>query len=144
MRLLFLLLVSICARGQMQTDPGKAFLQARAEGKKVLLVFSGSDWCMPCIHLEKKVLSDSAFLEFAAKRLVMLRADFPQRKKRDASLSRQYDSLAERFNSEGAFPKIVLVNPDKKLVATLAYNGQSPCDLIREIDRALQEGSSTD
>jgi|HubBroStandDraft_5_1064220.scaffolds.fasta_scaffold253641_2 thioredoxin-related protein len=119
----------------MQLDPTQAFSQARKEGKKVLLVFSGSDWCIPCIHFEKKVLADSAFKQYASEHLVVLNADFPQRKKVAARLASEYDSLAARFNQEGAFPKIVLLKPDKQWLATLQYSGQSPDAFIRELDK---------
>ena len=119
----------------MQTDPDQAFGQARQEGKKVLLVFSGSDWCIPCIHFEKKVLADSAFLQYAREHLVVLNADFPQRKQVAPKLTVKYDSLAARFDQEGAFPKIVLLNSDKQWLATLPYSGQSPGDFIRELDK---------
>ena len=69
------------ARAQVGSDPEKAFQEAGQSGKKVLVIFSGSDWCLPCIRLEKNILTDSSFLQFARERLVMVEAGFPQRKK---------------------------------------------------------------
>ena len=39
--------------------------QAAAESKKILLVFSGSDWCGPCIKMDKN-LKSGALLALAA------------------------------------------------------------------------------
>ena len=46
-----------------------------------LLIFSGSDWCLPCIRFERKVLQDTAFIAFGDKYLLIEKADFPQHKK---------------------------------------------------------------
>jgi thiamine biosynthesis lipoprotein len=141
--ILLTVLAVLIAPGQIRAqrimqDPGNAFLMARQSGKKVLLVFSGSDWCVPCIRFEKKVLSDSSFRQFAGERLVVLEADFPQRKKVPASLQTQYEALAEQFNPAGNFPQIVLLGPDKKFLAILSYTDQSPTDFIRELRGSLQ------
>ena len=36
-----------------RTDFEKAKAEAKANNKLVLLTFSGSDWCLPCIKMEK-------------------------------------------------------------------------------------------
>jgi len=120
-----------------QHDPEKAFEQARQSGKKILLIFSGSDWCLPCIRLEKNILADSAFRQFASEHLVIVEADFPQRKKIPPVLKAQYETLADRFDPEGAFPKIVLLTADRSLVGVLSYSGQSPTSFIEEVQKKL-------
>jgi thioredoxin-related protein len=133
----FLLTPETAWTQQLMEDPDSAFSMAAQAGKNVLLVFSGSDWCIPCIRFEKKILADSAFQRFAGEKLVILLADFPQRKKIRPSLRAQYEALAEQFNPLGNFPQIVLLNPDKKLVATFSYTDQSPPDFISEIRHPL-------
>ena len=142
MRTIFLLLslsTLISARAQVEPDPEKAFREARQSGRQILLVFSGSDWCLPCIRFEKNILTDSAFRNFAGKRFVILEADFPQRKKIPAARRSQYESLASEFNTEGAFPKIILLTPDKSPLAVLSYTGQSPADFMEEMSRSLKQ-----
>lgn len=141
MRTILLLLslsTLISARAQVEPDPEKAFREARQSGRQILLVFSGSDWCLPCIRFEKNILTDSAFRNFAGERFVILEADFPQRKKIPAPRRSQYEALAGEFNTEGAFPKIVLLTPDKTLLAVLPYTGQSPADFIGELRKSLK------
>ena len=38
--------------------------QAKVEQKNILIVFSGSDWCAPCIRLKTNVLDQVDFQEF--------------------------------------------------------------------------------
>jgi thioredoxin-related protein len=121
------------------TDPALAFQSAGATHRNVLLLFAGSDWCIPCIHFEKKILADSAFQNFAANRIVILIADFPQRKKIPDSLRIQYEALAGQFNPNGVFPQIVLLDPSKKLLATLPYTEQSVHEFIGELRNLCRE-----
>lgn len=142
MRLFLLLFMGTiyCATGRAQLieNPDKAFALARQTGKNVMLVFSGSDWCIPCIQFNKKILSDSSFLRFAGDNLVLLEADFPQRKKIAVPLKLKYDSLAAAYNPDGAFPHIVLLSPEKKLVTDVPFRQTSPDDFISMLKQLLK------
>jgi thiol-disulfide isomerase/thioredoxin len=134
--LLGILTVSV-SQAQVLIDPTEAFGAAQASGKPVLLVFSGSDWCAPCIRLEREVLSDSAFLRYAGHHIVLLKADFPQRKKQAQPVKVAYEKLAEAYNQEGAFPKLLVVSPDKKRVITISSVQQTPATLTAQLQRIL-------
>jgi thiamine biosynthesis lipoprotein len=126
------------SNAQVMQNPDKAFDLARQTGKKVMLVFSGSDWCIPCIQFNKTILSDSSFLRFAGDNLVLLEADFPQRKKIAAPLRLQYDSLAAAFNPNGAFPHVVLLSPEKKLMMDVPISKQSPDAFMTTLKQLLK------
>jgi len=136
--LLLILSSTTCAHAQLLKDPEEAFLKAQQSGKEVLLIFSGSDWCIPCIQFNNKILADTAFQHFAQDKLVLLEADFPQRRRIPASLKLQYESLAAQFNPEGAFPQIVLLTPGKKLLARVPFMQQTPLDFIAEVQQMLK------
>ncbi len=138
--LLFTFLIPARTDAQVFTDPGKAFSTAEAGNRPVLLVFQGSDWCIPCIRLEKQVLSSPRFLQFVQDSLVVLKADFPQRKKTDPVLAGRYEQLAEAFNPEGAFPKILLLNAQQEKKATLPVHNDdlTPEAFIAEIKALLR------
>lgn len=142
MRLILLLFLGMfscmLSNAQVMQNPDKAFDLARQTGKKVMLVFSGSDWCIPCIQFNKTILSDSSFLRFAGDNLVLLEADFPQRKKIAAPLRLQYDSLAAAFNPNGAFPHVVLLSPEKKLMMDVPISKQSPDAFMTTLKQLLK------
>ncbi len=104
-------------------DIQKSLEQARDSNKYVLMVFSGSDWCKPCIQLKKKVLSDSKFSNYSADHLVIHEVDFPYRKKNRLTPAQQEhnNALAERYNKEGMFPKLVLLNQEEELISEVNY-----------------------
>jgi thioredoxin-related protein len=118
-------------------DPNRAFAAATRTGRDILLIFSGSDWCMPCIRFEKKILSDSSFQKFAGQHLVILVADFPQSKRVPDSLRIQYEALAEQFDPSGQFPQIILLDSGRKRVADVVYTDQSAGDFIRDLQSLL-------
>ena len=88
--------------------------EASAQRKKIFLYFSGSDWCKPCIRLRETQINSEAFDRFAGGSLVLLQADFPRLRKNQLSKERQAENetLAEKYNPEGAFPLIVIITPD--------------------------------
>lgn len=137
--LLLLLLFACKAQAQVFTDPDQAFAAAAASDRQILLVFQGSDWCIPCIRFEEKVLSTGRFGQFAADSLVVLKADFPQRKKIDAALISRYEKLAGTFNPAGAFPKAVLLNAQQKLVTEVRLSDDpAPETFIAELKELLR------
>jgi thioredoxin-related protein len=101
-----------------ENDFEKAKQQALSEKKYILLNFSGSDWCGPCIRMHKEIFESNAFEELASKKLILMNADFPRLKKNQLSKTQQEqnDQLADKYNAAGSFPLTVLLTPDGKLV----------------------------
>jgi thioredoxin-related protein len=119
-----------------RTDFTKAKLDAKKDNKLILLKFSGSDWCLPCIRMEKEIFAQDSFGKFAEAHLEMVNADFPRLKKNklDNATERQNESLAEQYDKDGHFPFTVLLNADGKVLKTWdGYKGEKPQDLIQQI-----------
>lgn len=91
---------------------------AQKEHKHILLNFSGSDWCGPCIRLHKEIFENESFQAFAAKNLVLVNADFPRLKKNQLPAAQQKinDAIAEKYNSKGSFPLTLLLDENGKLL----------------------------
>lgn len=98
------------------------FEQAKAEAtqthKFILLNFSGSDWCGPCIKLKKTIFESTEFEQFATEHLVLVRADFPRLSKNqlDARQTAHNESLAEKYNQQGKFPFTVLLDANGRVL----------------------------
>jgi thiol-disulfide isomerase/thioredoxin len=98
-----------------------ALAQAKAGNKLVLLDFTGSDWCPPCMELHDKVFSRSEFQAYAESNLVFLVVDFPQKFHLPADAGATNELLAAKFNIEG-FPTLVALDGDgKELWRHLGY-----------------------
>jgi thioredoxin-related protein len=115
---LFILSSFLISGISWQTDITKAKQLAISEHKNILLNFSGSDWCGPCIHLEKDIFENKAFSDYADGHLVLLNADFPRLKKHQLSDEQQKmnDQLADIYNKDGIFPLTLLLSPEGKVL----------------------------
>ena len=124
-------------QAQYSYQPDQAFSRAKNEQKTVLMIFSGSDWCLPCIRLEKTIFSDSTFLHFAEEKLIMLRVDFPQRRKLSPDEKASNEKLAEEFNPQGIFPLLLLVNSQRSIVSLLRYEPYTGREFVQQIKNVL-------
>jgi len=106
-----------------RTSLPEALAQARASQKPVLAVFSGSDWCKPCMMLKQEVFDQPEFASFAKDRFVLARFDFPRNKKNrlDPAQIKLNEAAAAQLNQEGAFPAVVLLSPEGKVLARTGY-----------------------
>ena len=83
--LCLLFLTHLANPPQWHFNMQEAQLIAKKEHRYILLNFSGSDWCGPCIMLRKEIFDDPAFSAFADTTLVLVNADFPRMKKKPAA-----------------------------------------------------------
>lgn len=100
--------------------------------KPILLIFQGSDWCAPCIKFERNIWSTPAFQSYAEENLLILKADFPRRKSNQLSAEQtlQNNELAERYNPNGYFPFVLLLNPDLSIRKSFSYMDLNPEQMI--------------
>lgn len=114
------------------TDFQQARELAQKENHNILLVFQGSDWCAPCIKLDREIWSSTQFKEYAKEHFVMLKADFPKKKQNrlPADQQAQNDKLAEQYNQEGFFPLVVVLTPNGKVLGKTGYKHVSPGEYI--------------
>jgi thioredoxin-related protein len=119
------------------TDFNKAKTEATASGRYILINFSGSDWCGPCIRLHKEIFEADAFTDYAQKKLVLVNADFPRLRKNQLSKDQQKvnDALAEQFDPQGHFPYTVLTNANGKVLkAWDGFPNESPEKFLSDIN----------
>jgi protein disulfide-isomerase len=133
--LLFALVVTAAA-ADWQTDYAKALQLAKAQNKRVLLDFTGSDWCPPCIALRKRVFSSAEFGAYAQKNLILVELDFPRQKQQSAQLKSQNEKLSSQYGiDEKGFPTVVLVDPSGKVLREFTgYDGEGVAEMIAWIE----------
>jgi len=103
-----------------QTDFSAAEKEAIAKHRPMLLNFSGSDWCSPCIRMHKEIFETDIFNQFADSNLVLVKADFPRSNKNRLTPEQQKanDALADKYNKKGHLPYTVLLKPDGTVLKT--------------------------
>lgn len=83
MKLLFTLFLGsyLASSPVWLSNMDEAKTRAMQSHKYILLNFSGSDWCVPCIQMHKEVFESEVFENYAKDNLVLVNADFPPPKK---------------------------------------------------------------
>ncbi len=120
------------------TDYEAALERAEEVGRPVLVNFTGSDWCPPCIRLEAEVFSQPEFRRFAEKELVLLIVDFPRRKELPSELQQQNQELAERYGIRG-FPTIVLLNHEGAVIGQTGYRPGGVEKYVEHLEGLLEK-----
>lgn len=116
-------------------DAAKA--KAAAEGKKILIDFSGSDWCGFCIKLDKEVLSKRAFMSKASQSFVLLLVDSPRNKGLLSPKARKENpGLVSKFGIRG-YPTLVITDATGREIARkVGYARGGPEGLLTWLNTA--------
>ena len=118
------------------TDLEKALAKAKAENKSVLVEFTGSDWCPPCIAMRKNVFSKKEFVDAASKKFILVELDFP---KGDKAVAEKNQPLAEKYKIEG-YPTVVLLTPEgKEFTRFFASEYPKTEEFLKHLDEALEK-----
>lgn len=123
------------ARDGWLDDFEKAKVQAKAEGKKILLDFTGSDWCGWCKKLDAEVFSQQEWKDYASKKLVLVELDFPRGFKLPEATAKQNKELAEKFNISG-YPTIIITSASGKKEGQLGYVEGGPKAFIKALKKS--------
>ena len=128
----FTFIVSFAYAQEWQTDLSVAQGIAKKENKVIILVFQGSDWCAPCIKLDKNIWSTEEFKAYAKDHFVMLKADFPRKKKNALPTDQQEKNkvLADKYNKEGFFPHVLVLDADGEILGETGYEKLTPKEYI--------------
>jgi len=134
--ILFLLSTSAIFAQDWTTNFEEAKTLASKKNQNIVLVFQGSDWCGPCIKLDREIWSTDIFKEFSKSHFVMLKADFPRRKANqlDSEQIQRNTLLAEKYNPAGYFPFVVVLNSDGKVLGETGYKKLTPTEYIAQLE----------
>ena len=118
------------------TDLDKALETAKKENKSVLVEFTGSDWCPPCIMMRKNVFSKKEFVEEASKNFILVEIDMP---KNDKEVAEKNQPLVEKYEIEG-FPTVILLDSKGKEFTRFFASAHPKVDaFLAHLDASLQK-----
>jgi protein disulfide-isomerase len=116
------------------TDLSKAEAQAKAENKIVLVDFTGSDWCGWCIKFKKDVLDTTEFQEYAAKNVVLVELDYPNKKVQTDELKKANAALKAKYDVHG-YPTLLVLDKDgKEIGRQVGYAEGGPKAFIAKLE----------
>ena len=146
-RILFLLLTILSISCQMNTSTttetekiwltnvNKAITLSEETGKPIFAFFTGKDWCSWCKKLERQILSQETFINYAKENLILLELDFP-RGKRD--LPQKQIELARKFKIKG-YPTVILMDASTNQLGRTGYEAMSPQQYIDHLNALIKK-----
>jgi len=134
--ILLFVLVQMGFSQDWQTDFNTAKQLASEKNLPIILVFQGSDWCAPCIKLDRDIWSSPEFITYANDHFIMLLADFPKKKKNalPPEQEKKNKALAETYNSKGYFPWVVKLNKNGVVLGNTSYLKITPKGYIQLLE----------
>lgn len=129
----FFVSITLMNAQEWQTDFNEAQKIALEKNQKIILVFQGSDWCAPCIKLDTEIWSTKEFTDYSKENFVLLKADFPRKKKNklDDFQQEKNNKLAEKYNTNGYFPLVVVLDKNANVLGNTGYKKVSPSEYIK-------------
>ena len=115
------------------TDLEAAKAQGVKENKPVLVDFTGSDWCPPCIQLHKVVFQSAEFAAVASK-YVLVELDYPRKTPQAPELKAKNAELSKKFGISG-FPTVLLIDAKSGEVfgKTVGFGGQTAKEYLDKL-----------
>lgn len=104
------------------TDYQEAVEWANKTNLPIFALFTGSDWCGPCIQFQNTVGDRSRFLDYAQERVVLLKVDFPRNRPQPDQVRKQNEELANRHGVR-AFPTFMLLDAEGNKKADFSRPG---------------------
>ncbi|SFD15063.1 thioredoxin family protein [Algibacter pectinivorans] len=111
------------------TNVNSAFELAIKENKKVMLFFTGSDWCGWCIKLQNEVFKTPDFEKWSND-LVLVELDFPRRTAQEEAIKMQNRQLQSIFKVRG-YPSVYFVVPEKMPDGKMNLNSLGKTGYVR-------------
>ena len=128
------------AKTSWMTDFEQAKAKAQAEGKDLLIDFTGSDWCTWCIRLDNEVFAFQPFYDYTDENFVLVKLDFPrgpganteEQSAHNNAVKAHYGSVVE------GFPTILLADAQGRAYARTGFEFGGPTNYVAHLT-GLQE-----
>ena len=145
--ILLILAILLPVLGGCETSSGPKFEQftqsfddavaeSESSGRPIMMLFTGSDWCPPCMALEREVIGEPEFEEWASENVVLMLVDQPRHRELDADVRKQNNELFNRYGVSGV-PTILFLDQDQEVIGKLGYRPGGPKPWIGAANKLL-------
>jgi len=118
------------------TDIDEAVALAKKENKAVMVEFTGSDWCPPCMMMKKEVFSKPEFFSLATEDYVLVQIDVPRG---NEEVRKKNRPIAQKYAIE-AYPTVVLLDADgEEFTRFIATEHLNVDDFVAHLKKSLEK-----
>ncbi len=132
---------SILAAEGWITDYTQGVEEAKKSNKNMMVLFTGSDWCIWCKRLHSEILVKDEFTNFAKDNLILVELDFPAKNKPSQEVQDQRKALAQKYEIRG-YPTLVLLTPEEKEFGRMGYMKEGAEAFVQHYKELAQKASS--
>lgn len=93
-----------------------AVTKSKETQKPILIYFTGSDWCGPCIKLDEELFHTEKFKKFSDNHLVLYQANFPRNKDLVTEENQHKNKELSLKYAQTSFPTMILVDDEGYLL----------------------------
>lgn len=108
--------------------------QAAEEKKPIVMLFTGSDWCPYCVKLEKEVLTQKVFKEWAANNAILYLADSKGGPGKESSDGR---AQKEKYAKGAGYPCVIITDTEGTHLGKTGYTGATPAEYVKALDAII-------
>jgi thioredoxin-related protein len=144
-----IMIAALCGVASAALPPGftgdyeEALARAAKEKKTVLAIFSGSDWCPPCMALERNYLSKAEFTKSVSGDLVLLFVDSPRDKSYMTEKAKALNpQLFKKYGIRGV-PTLMFLDSKGEKLAVAQRSGEKPAQWGRMLVEKAKAISKT-
>lgn len=119
------------------TNVEEGVKKAKIEGKDVLVIFTGSDWCGWSIALEKKILNQPGFQKNIRKNFVLVRLDYPRKKKVDKEMAAYREKMRRKFDLRH-IPSVYLLDGTGRPYGRTTYRREGPASYREHLEEMVK------
>ena len=102
------------------TNLDEAKSVAQKSNKPILVFFTGSDWCAPCVVLKKDFFETEEFAK-RAENMVLVLIDYPRRRDILTAEELAYNkTIVAKYNKTKTFPKLVMLTSKAKEIGMIS------------------------
>ncbi len=109
-----------------------ASAKATSRGWPVLVIFTGSDWSLRSVTLDKDLLEHQAIEKLIETSFIPVLADFPQRTKLATAVQKANADMAEKY-AVTHFPTLIATRADGSEIGRLEFNRETVDSLMKTL-----------
>lgn len=119
-----------------------ATAKAVARDLPILMLFTGSDWSLRSVTLDKELLENQAIEKILETSFILMMVDFPQRLKLAATQQSANTALAEKFQVSH-FPTLISLRPDGSEIGRLEFHAATVDSMTKTLNGWLSQAGKT-
>ncbi|MCZ8145049.1 thioredoxin family protein [Flavobacterium sp.] len=108
--------------------------QSELSGKKILIILTGAEWCKPCVKMEKNVMENQQFIDYANQNLIIFEINIPRNQNYNTKTMKDYLHFKNKYVTN-ALPIMILVDKNGTEILRISNNLSSLENVLEKLKK---------